>query len=169
MGTKYPYYVVLQIVLCGALLSGCATVVRGTTEPLFLNSTPHGATAKLSTGHSCMTPCQVVMDRDASFTVTFSRDGCQEEQVSVFPTLAGGGVLLGGIVDYGTGAVYSLKPNPAVATLSCPDVPAALPAAQVDTSSPPEARLQRLNELRDKGLLSQEEYDRKRAEILQDL
>jgi len=165
MGTQYPYYVVLQIILCGAVLSGCATVVRGTTEPLFLNSTPPGATAKLSTGYSCMTPCQVVMDRNASFTVTFSRDGCQEEQVSVFPTLAGGGVLLGGLVDYGTGAVYSLKPNPAVATLSCPDAP----AAQINISSSPEARLQRLNELRDKGLLIPEEYEKKRAEILQSL
>jgi hypothetical protein len=33
--------------------------------------------------------------------------------------LAGAGVILGGLIDYGTGAVYSLQPNPVVAMLKC--------------------------------------------------
>ena len=150
-------------------LSSCATVVRGTTQSINLNSTPQGALATLSTGHSCRTPCFITMDRDASFIVTFSKENCEDEQVSVFPTLSGGGILLGGIVDYATGAVYSLRPNPAVATLSCLDVAKPPPDTATTRNETTKNRLNELNELRDEGLLSLEEYERKRAEILGEL
>ena len=37
----------------------------------------------------------------------------------MIPSLAGAGVMLGGLVDYGTGAVYDLQPNPLFAKLTC--------------------------------------------------
>lgn len=40
----------------------------------------------------------------------------------MIPTLAGGGVILGGIIDYGTGAVYDLQPNPLTITLACTNI-----------------------------------------------
>jgi hypothetical protein len=100
--------------------------------------------------------------------------------VSVFPTLAGAGVILGGIIDYGTGAVYNLQPNPVVANLRCPDTsptiasPTVIPAVMTTTSgdsssSSHEAQLLELKSLLDKGLITQEEYDQKRSEILKGL
>lgn len=45
------------------------------------------------------------------------------------PTLSGAGVILGGLIDYGTGAVYDLQPNPLTVTLACGPTPhAGLPA-----------------------------------------
>jgi hypothetical protein len=35
------------------------------------------------------------------------------------PSLAGAGAMLGGFIDYGTGAVYDLQPNPLFVTLNC--------------------------------------------------
>jgi len=162
---------ILRIVLPGlsVFLYSCATMVRGTTESINLNSTPQGALATLSTGHSCLTPCFITMDRDATFNVTFSKENCQDELLSVFPTLAGGGILLGGIVDYATGAVYSLRPNPAVATLTCFDVVKQPADALPTTNQTTKTRLNELNNLRDEGLLSPEEYDRKRTEILEEM
>ena len=118
------------------LLTGCATMIRGTHEPLQLSSSPEGAVAQLSNGQSCTTPCSLDEERDSSFSITFSKDGCDAQTVSVFPTLAGAGVLLGGVIDYGTGAVYSLRPNPVVTTLKCAAVasaaqPAVRPAVAV--------------------------------------
>ena len=72
-----------------------------------------------------MTPCSVELSRSTSTVVTFERLGCEREMISVFPTISAGGVVLGGVIDYGTGAVYNLQPNPVVANLRCaPDVPA---------------------------------------------
>ncbi len=162
--------------MAGVLLSGCATIVRGTSEELFLNSTPPGATAKLSMGQACTTPCNLNIGRSETFTVTFSKAGCDEQTVSVFPTLAGSGILLAGagslvgyLTDYGTGAVYSLRPNPAVTTLRCSDEPSSLPGSSsvsANGTAMVADRLQRLHELQDKGLITSQEYDRKRAEIL---
>jgi len=118
------------------LFSGCATIIRGTHEPLQLSSSPEGVTAQLSNGQSCTTPCSLDEERDASFSITFSKDGCDSQTVSVFPTLAGAGVILGGLIDYGTGAVYSLQPNPVVTTLKCKELAqAAAPAALTNTAA----------------------------------
>lgn len=85
----------------------------------------------------------------------------------MFPTLAGSRVLLRGLIDYGTGAVYSLKPNPAVATLRCES--AAEQASQAATDSATEKRLQELKRLLDQSLITPEEYWQKRGEILKGL
>src|SRR5262245_17149167 len=119
---------------CSAVVSGCATMIRGTQEPLQLTSFPSGARAVIGSGQSCTTPCSIHLARNTSTVVTFEHEGCDTAMVSVFPTLAGAGVILGGVIDYGTGAVYSLQPNPVVANLRCtgnavgPAVPALIPA-----------------------------------------
>jgi len=100
-------------------VASCATIVRGTTEEVLFNTTPRGATATLSNGTTCVTPCSVVLKRNESVSVTFTRDGCDSHVTSVFPVLAGAGVILGGLIDYGTGAVYNLQPNPVLAALKC--------------------------------------------------
>src|SRR2546430_13323530 len=113
-----------------ALLSGCATMIRGTEEQLQLTSFPNGAKAVIGSGQSCMTPCSIHLSRNTSTVVTFEHEGCDTAMISVFPTLAGAGVILGGVIDYGTGAVYNLQPNPVVANLRCLSVtpPHAAPA-----------------------------------------
>jgi hypothetical protein len=37
----------------------------------------------------------------------------------MIPTLAGAGAMLGGMIDYGTGAVYDLQPNPLFVKMTC--------------------------------------------------
>lgn len=101
------------------LLSGCATMIRGTSEQLQITSTPNGAHATLSNGQRCTTPCNMKLKRNQSVVITYSKPGCKSTQLSVYPTLAGAGVILGGIVDYGDGAVYNLTPNPANVMLDC--------------------------------------------------
>lgn len=113
--------ILLKCVFCLLMLSlcSCATMIRGTEQSLSITSDPDGATAKLSSGQSCVTPCQVSLKRNQSLMIKYEKEGCEAESLSVFPTLAGGGVLLGGLIDYGTGAVYDLTPNPAHVMLKC--------------------------------------------------
>jgi hypothetical protein len=121
----------LSIILSATafLVAGCATMIRGTREPLQLSSNPEGAEAQLSNGQSCTTPCSIDLPRETSVAVNFTKDGCDSQTVSVFPTLAGAGVILGGVIDYGTGAVYNLQPNPVIAGLHCHSVAQAAPPA----------------------------------------
>lgn len=111
-----------------ALLSstGCATVIRGTKQAVSVNTNPVGASVQFSNGQSCVTPCSIQAPRDASLLVTVSKSGCQTQTATMVPTLAGAGVILGGLIDYGTGAVYDLQPNPLTLTLAC-EKPSDLP------------------------------------------
>jgi hypothetical protein len=64
------------------------------------------------------------LPRAASVVVTFTKPGCKQALVSVFPTVSGGGMLWGGVLGEMSGADYDLQPNPAVATLECTEQPA---------------------------------------------
>jgi hypothetical protein len=110
-------YKILVFILSLLMISGCATMIRGTDDLLQVTSEPSGANVEVSSGQSGSTPCSFVLKRNQSCIVKFSKEGYHTETVTVYPTLAGAGVILGGIVDYGTGAVYNLTPNPVHVTM----------------------------------------------------
>ena len=104
--------------------SGCATVTRGRTEGFGIISNPPGATATLSTGQVCLTPCSIPVKRKGDITVTFDKEGYQQMVVTVGNKLSGGGAaagvlgnaVLGGLIGLGvdgiTGAGMDREPNP---------------------------------------------------------
>lgn len=112
-------------------MSGCATITRGTTDALVVNSQPQGAQVQLSNGMSCTsTPCTFKLPRKSDLQVTISKAGCQTMVTNVTHKTAGAGaagvagnVLVGGIiglgVDAATGASQELVPNPLEVTLQC--------------------------------------------------
>jgi len=109
---------VLLMIVC-VLSTGCATIIRGTEQQVSVNTNPPGAKIQFSNGQSCQSPCTIKCKRDQSLQITISKDGCQTQTATMVPMLAGGGVVLGGLIDYGTGAVYDLQPNPLTITLAC--------------------------------------------------
>ena len=117
----------IAVALC-LTLAGCATIIRGTEQEVSVNTNPIGATVQFSNGQSCTAPCRITAARDQSLQLTISKEGCHTQSASMVPSLAGGGVILGGLIDYGTGAVYDLQPNPLTITLVCEDPPAVQPA-----------------------------------------
>jgi hypothetical protein len=101
------------------VLSGCATIIRGTEQEVSVNTNPVGANIQFSNGQSCISPCTIVTKRNQSLQISVTKDGCHQQTATMMPTLAGGGVIMGGLVDYGTGAVYDLHPNPMTISLVC--------------------------------------------------
>ncbi len=108
---------------CVLLLAGCATVTRGTTDVLVIETEPPGAEAILSNGLRCRTPCALTLRRDESVVVDILREGYEPVRATVKPRIAGAGaagmagnVILGGLIgaaiDAGSGAMYDLTPNP---------------------------------------------------------
>lgn len=121
-----------SLILSGlVILSGCATVTRGSKDVLEIKTTPAGAQVQMSNGFSCSsTPCAIKMPRRSEFVVDITRPGCKPMDVNVTHKTADGGaagvagnVLVGGIiglgVDAATGASQDLVPNPVEVTLEC--------------------------------------------------
>ncbi len=108
-----------------ALASGCATVSRGTTEVLTVNSAPDGATVSMSNGERCLTPCTVEIKRKFPVAVEVCKAGYAPVLAHVFSQISSDGMvanlLLGGVIgasiDASTGAMRDLRPNPLVVTL----------------------------------------------------
>lgn len=101
------------------VLSGCATVINGTSQDFSINTDPGGARARLSTGTECVTPCEVSLKRRHDVRIDFTKEGYEPAYVLVQSKLGGaiaGNILLGGLigtgVDAASGASNHLEPQP---------------------------------------------------------
>lgn len=113
---------VIACALC--VLTGCATITRGTSEVLIIESEPPGAEVDVSpAGLKCVTPCSLELKRKGNYMLEIRKDGFETTKVNVLSQIAGAGaagmagnVILGGLigaaVDAGSGATKELKPNP---------------------------------------------------------
>lgn len=140
--------IIVPIALCFATVffSSCATVVRGGSEKLVIQSNPSGAEVLLSTGQAGVTPFEVEVPRKSNVMVTVKKAGYKDLNTAVISSIDGGSVGLGtvanliflpvinDIVDYKTGANYSHKPNPLIITL----IPVAS-AEEYKLTPPPQA------------------------------
>ena len=121
------------IIALGLLLaSGCATVTRGTSEVLVIETTPANAAVRLDQNGeliNCESPCSVKVKRRGNLFIRIEKDGYELFETNVTSSIDGGGaagmagnVVLGGIigagVDAGTGAMHSHKPNPLTVALT---------------------------------------------------
>lgn len=103
----------------GFMLSGCATVLNGTSQPVAFQSDPTGAGIELITGLTCTTPCEYSMKRGDDSRVTFTKPGYEPVTVyiqsrtggSVAGNILAGGII-GGVVDASNGAANHLYPDP---------------------------------------------------------
>jgi len=122
---------IVGIVALCAVAGGCASVTRGTTENLTIVSTPPGAQATVSgldNPTACVTPCTVVVKRNADISVSVAKEGYEPQVVQLTKEVPAAGaagfagnVIVGGLVGMGvdavTGAATDHKPNPVEVTL----------------------------------------------------
>src|SRR5689334_2117191 len=115
-------YRVLLVLGGGLLLAGCSSTPdwmnfdafkpAPPTDSVAFESSPAGATATLSTGQNCKTPCSLTVPSDKPFSVTYTLTGYQPESLQVESVMVDGAVRL--------------QPNPVVAELTA--APPAKPA-----------------------------------------
>ena len=108
----------LLIVVCAslALAGGCCTIMDGKTQTVSISSTPPGANAVVG-GQTFITPGEVTLARNKSYTVTFTKEGYQSATLGIKKTVNPwifGNILIGGIpgivVDLITGSATQLTP-----------------------------------------------------------
>ncbi len=119
----FPSRRTVFLIAVGITLSGCATMMRGTSETFTVETRPPEANVRLSTGETCITPCALQRGRNAGFVVYVSKQGYKSMEIPIASQRAQGGtvatmgnVLMGGLigfaVDVDSGATQELKPNP---------------------------------------------------------
>ena len=140
-----------KVMLCGVvaaslMLPACATITRGTSQKFNIDTTPTAANVELSTGQTCVSPCELKLKRKKGFTVTAKKEGYEPAKAVVDSRVRGGGVaggagniiaggLVGIAVDASSGAMNDLTPNPLLLTLK----PVAAPAVAEAPVPAPEA------------------------------
>lgn len=112
-------------------ITGCATIISGSSQTVRLNSVPDGASVSITNRsgvkiHSVSTPTTLSLNRGAGYfkpeiyKVVFQKEGFQEKEILVTGQVNGwyfGNIILGGvilgmlIVDPLTGAMFSLSPE----------------------------------------------------------
>lgn len=124
------------LVAVAITMTGCATIISGSTQAITIKSVPESASLSISNKagekiHSGQTPATVNLKRGAGFfkaehyTITLEKAGYQPKTVTVTGTVNGwyvANIIFGGligllIVDPATGAMYSLSPDMVNATL----------------------------------------------------
>ena len=98
--------------------TGCATIVKGTTQEIPVSSEPTGARVSVDGSAAGTTPTTVTLSRKANHMVTIEKEGFQSESVAITKSMSAavaGNIIAGGLVGWGvdavSGAQYNLNPT----------------------------------------------------------
>jgi PEGA domain len=137
---------VLALALAGAaaILSGCATMVHGTTERVQLESSPAGAEVIIDDSRHVITPASVKLARGSPHHLVFRKSGYEDAKADLTSSLSGwmlgnlvAGGLVGAMIDATNGAGHKLSSDSVNMTLlpSLPPVGAGSEAERVAHAS----------------------------------
>jgi hypothetical protein len=108
-----------------ALVSGCASVVSGTSQQMTFQSSPEGATVTISGRLIGKTPITTTLKKEKNQAVVFSLDGYKPITMQLTTHLDNwfwGNIVIGGVIgsttDGVTGAVYEYSPTQYYVTLT---------------------------------------------------
>jgi hypothetical protein len=161
-----------------ALLSGgCASIVHGPSQDVSVTSQPTGATVSVSNGTTVVTPAVLHLQRGTDYTLTITKAGMATQVIQLKGEVAGWfwgnapllllGILpglVGGAVDFATGAAYELRPENVVVVLS-PAIELPKASDLLDASPTGDAKLVLLNDLKANGLVDSATYDTFRQKL----
>lgn len=168
---KYAAVALLPLV---SLLSGCATIVKGTTQEIPIASDPTGVRIAINGSPAGTTPTKVTLSRKQNHMITLEKEGYESESVAVTKSMGGavaGNIIAGGLVGWGvdavSGAQYNLHPE----TVNVRMRPVA-PAANATARSPDRTKnfveeLNRLDVLLEQKKVSPEEYQKLRTSLIE--
>lgn len=117
----------ILILVMSTTIVGCATIFKGSTADVRVNSSPSGADIFINKMDKGKTPQTLTLDRDEDHILTFRKEGYEEVRVEVKSRFDGATTILGNllswallgiVVDVATGAAYSLEPADVQANLA---------------------------------------------------
>tara|TARA_R110002124_G_scaffold286453_1_gene467403 strand:- start:18385 stop:18879 length:495 start_codon:yes stop_codon:yes gene_type:complete len=119
MTISKKFQVIPTLILIGILSISCATIFKGSSADVRVNSNPVGANIFINGIDRGVTPQMLSLKRNQNYLLTFKKEGYEDLNFEVFKkfdigTTVVGNIfswgLVGIIVDVATGAAYSLTP-----------------------------------------------------------
>jgi len=155
------------------LLSGCATVIKGTTQTMPISSDPDGADVVVNNLVVGTTPTEVELQRKRDHQITIRKEGYAPATVPVLKSVGGavwGNILAGGIIGWGvdaaSGAQYNLKPETIFVRLR--PLQGRKETVAPDRTAEGIQRLRALDEALEAKTLSNEEYGAARERVIRE-
>ena len=89
-------FMALVVALACLLIAGtgCASIVRGSSEKLIIQSVPSGAQVTLSTGQAGVTPWEVEIKRKDTIFVTVNKSGYKEMTTALISSSDGASLVV---------------------------------------------------------------------------
>lgn len=163
--------------------TACATIVSSSDQDIRVISDPEGASVKVDGMPRGRTPLILDLERKRRHDIKIEKEGYEPAIKSTsrgFNWWFVGNLIIGGligiIIDFSTGAVYKVKPDEISAALEpikgvesgkVEAVNPALTVTEVAAMDRTISQLEKLAELKDKGVLNQAEFEAKKQELLE--
>ncbi|HNX72797.1 MAG TPA: PEGA domain-containing protein [Spirochaetales bacterium] len=100
------------------VLLGCATIIKGDKEPVYLASKPDSAEVYVNGVFAGMTPIRLSLASKGTYTIEFRKEGYRSKMVQIDNQIGAGWVVLDALtglvpilVDAITGSWYELTTN----------------------------------------------------------
>lgn len=155
-----------------ALTSGCATVIKGTTQSVPISSDPPGAEILVDGQYVGTTPSDVELKRKRDHLVVVQKKDFAPRSVPVVKNVGGavwGNIIAGGLIGWGVDAASGAQNNLSPKTIFVKLEPAEDSGDRQPSGADSSAGIRRLNELdqmREDDRISDEEYTRARVAII---
>ena len=177
------------VIMVAVVMAGCCSIICGTSQEVAVSSNPGRATVKVNGQIKGKTPVTLDLKRNKSHRIRIELDGYQPYGVALKKRVNAwvlGNIIFGGIIglviDAVDGAIYTIKPDTIQAIL-LKDESAVV---SVDVQKQPTGdlqkigqmekvgestaeRLKELKDLKDNGILTEDEYETKRKELVDQL
>lgn len=109
----------LTWILASSFVTGCGSIIHGTKQQVFFNSTPQGATVRLTDGTHFTTPHVAQLRRAQDHTVTIEKEGYEPERITINRDFNWAATIFGNllwitpgvIVDVLAGGAWTLDPE----------------------------------------------------------
>ena len=166
----FPTLTLLFVALVVLTGSGCASIVKGSTQSIPVASDPSAADVLVDGNLSGETPTNVELKRKHDHLITIQKTGFRPRSVPVVKAVGGavfGNILAGGLIGWGvdaaTGAQYNLIPK----TISVQLEPLTAPVSQQAADDPSVfvSKLKALDLMHENKSISDEEYGKGRLEL----
>jgi hypothetical protein len=183
---KKIVYSTAAVVSAAIVLAGCCSIIHGTRQEIGVSSSPTGAKVFVNGSQIGTTPAILDLKRNGSHQIRLELDGYQPYEMILTKSVSGwvwGNIVFGGLIglaiDAIDGAIYKVSPEQFSAqllkgegdTLQVKMIEGepekAEKIGQMEKTSA--EKLRELKELKDQGLVTEDEYEAKRKAFVDQL
>ena len=171
--TGIPTCRLVSLVFVYFLTTGCATIIKGTTQEIPISSDPSGADILVDGHLVATTPADVQIKRKRDHLVVIEKTNYHPKSVAVVKNVGGavwGNIIAGGLIGWGVDAASGAQNNLTPKTIYVRLEPVLDGSQTTDSNQGSSVGIQKLNDLdqmRENKQITDEEYTRARIALIE--